>query len=79
MCNELPYIIAKHFREIACKSKSLDAANYFSASVDMTNSVHGSASQFDRRSFRSKVVSIETKSQFDRRQESVRSKTVTIA
>ena len=77
MCNELPYI--KHFREIACKSKSLDAANYFSASADITNRVHGSASQFDRRSFRSKVVSIETKSQFDRRQESLRSKTVTIA
>ena len=36
------------------------------------------ASQFDRRSFRSKVVSID-KSRFDRRQESVRSKTVTIA
>ena len=77
VCNELPYI--KHFREIACKSKSLDAANYFPASADITNCVHGSASQFDRRSFRSKVVSIETKSQFDRRQESVQSKTVTIA
>ena len=69
VCNELSYIIAKHFREIACKSKSLDAANYLSASVDMTNRVHGSASQFDRRSFRSKpkVSSIEDKSQFDRR------------
>ena len=32
---------AKHFREIACKSRSLDAANYCSASVDMTNRVHG--------------------------------------
>ena len=36
------------------------------------------ASQFDRKLFRSKVVSID-KSRFDRRQESVRSKTVTIA
>ena len=35
---------------------------------------------FDRRSFRSiKVVSIEDKSRFDRRQESFRSKIVTIA
>ena len=41
--NELPYIIAKHFSEIACKSKSLDAASYCSASVDMTNRVHGTS------------------------------------
>ena len=36
------------------------------------------ASQFDQRLFRSKVISID-KSRFDQRQESVRSKTVTIA
>ena len=30
------------FREIACNSRGLDAVNYCSASVEITNSVHGS-------------------------------------
>ena len=69
VCNELLYIIAKHLEKLPASLRDwmpLDAANYCSPSVDMTNHVHGSASQFDRRPFRSKV---------DRNQKSVRSKT----
>ena len=60
-------------RGLFCFPQLTDGPTKMAGKV-IIKSGYAESGRFDRRLFRSKVVSIETKGQFDRRQESVRSK-----